>query len=80
MAEEILEGKILNNILKAIPYLIHLTKNKIWLDYDREADVLYLHFENQPNSNHSEMRDDGIVFDYKDDNLEGITIPGASKR
>jgi uncharacterized protein YuzE len=28
----------------------------MWLDYDAEADVLYLHFEEKPVSTHNEMR------------------------
>lgn len=39
----------------------------MWLDCDMEIDVLYLHFEEKPASTHSEMRDDGIILDYRDD-------------
>jgi hypothetical protein len=42
--------------------------------------VLYLHFEEKPTSTHSEMRSDGIIFDYKDDKLVGLTILEASQR
>jgi len=35
----------------------------MWLDYDEEADVLYLQLEDQPRSTHSQMRDDGVL-DY----------------
>jgi len=52
----------------------------MWLDYDAEADVLYIHFEEKPSSNHSEMRDDGIILDYRDDLLVGLTILEASCR
>jgi uncharacterized protein YuzE len=50
----------------------------MWLDYDADADVLYLHFEDKPASTHSEMRADGIIFDYRDDKLIGLTILEAS--
>ena len=52
----------------------------MWLDYDEEVDVLYLHFESLPASSHSEMREDGIILDYNADRLGGITILDASKR
>ena len=52
----------------------------MWLDYDEEADVLYLHFENQPRSTHSQMRDDGVILDYKGRRLVGVTILEASQR
>ncbi|HLF91334.1 MAG TPA: DUF2283 domain-containing protein, partial [Anaerolineales bacterium] len=60
--------------------LIRLPKTKMWLDYDSEADVLYLHFEEKPASNHSEMREDGIILDYQDDSLVGLTVLEASRR
>lgn len=52
----------------------------MWLDYDAEADVLYLHFEEKPASTHSEMLDEGIILDYRDDRLVGLTILEASCR
>lgn len=60
--------------------LVKLPKTHMWLDYDEEADVLYLHFEEKPRSTHSEMRDNGIIFDYKGDYLVGITVLEASQR
>lgn len=59
---------------------IQLPLTKMWLDYDAEADVLYLHFEEKPASTHSQMRDDGIILDYRDDVLVGLTILEASHR
>jgi len=52
----------------------------MWLDYDSEADVLYIHFEEKPSSTHSEMRDDGIILDYRGSSLVGLTILEASHR
>jgi uncharacterized protein YuzE len=45
----------------------------MWLDYGDEADVPYLHFEEQPTSTHSETRDDAIILDYKCRRLVGVT-------
>jgi len=67
-------------LLRATTNFIKLPKTKMWLDYDKEADVLYLHFEEKPKSTHSEMRDDGIILDYRDDLLVGLTILEASQR
>jgi len=52
----------------------------MWLDYDSEADVLYLHFEPEPRSTHSEMRDDGVILDYRGNRLVGLTVLEASQR
>ena len=77
---EILEKKSMAHLLKAVSHLVQLPKTHMWLDYDDDADVLYLHFEEKPKSTHSEMRDDGIILDYKDRRLVGVTVLDASQR
>ena len=52
----------------------------LWLDYDEDADVLYIHFEEQPCSTHSELRDDGVILDYRGNRLVGVTVLEASRR
>jgi uncharacterized protein YuzE len=60
--------------------LLKFPKNKLWIDYDEEADVLYLSFQRPQKATESEMRDDGVLLRYKRDKLVGITILEASKR
>jgi len=50
------------------------------MDYDQDADVLYVHFEEIRSSNHSVMRDDGIILDYRENESVGLTILDASQR
>jgi uncharacterized protein YuzE len=80
MALNMLEEKSIHDLLQAVTHLVRLTKRQMWLDYDAEADVLYLHFEEKPSSTHSEMRDDGVILDYRDDELVGLTVLEASSR
>jgi uncharacterized protein YuzE len=80
MAVEVLEEKSIGYLLKAVANLVKLPKTQMWLDYDEEADTLYVHFEEKPNSTHSEMREDGVIFDYKGNSLVGITVLEASQR
>jgi uncharacterized protein YuzE len=80
MAAPILEQPHLSNLLKALTSFIRLPATKLWLDYDAEVDVLYVHFEEKPASTHSEMTDDGIILDYRDDTLVGLTILEVSQR
>lgn len=80
MAAEVIAKSSLADLLKATARLIRLPRTKMWLDYDVEADVLYLHFEDTPSSTHSEMREDGIVLDYRGDHLVGLTVLDASHR
>lgn len=80
MVTGILEGPNIGYLLQAVSNLIKLPKTKMWLDYDTKADVLYVHFEDKPASTHSEMRQDGIILDYRDDTLVGLTVLDASHR
>lgn len=66
--------------LKTLANFIKLPAKKMWLDYDAEVDLLYAHFEDRPASTHSEMTEEGIILDYKDDQLVGLTILEASQR
>ncbi|MCP4625405.1 MAG: DUF2283 domain-containing protein [bacterium] len=80
MAQEQIEEKSIGYLLKAMANFIRLPRPKLWIDYDAEVDALYVHFEEKPISNHGEMRDDGIILDYKDNRLVGLTILEASHR
>ena len=80
MAKEKLAEKTLAHILRATAHLVQLPMTNMRLAYDEEADVLYLHFEDEPTTTHSEMRDDGIILDYADDRLVGVTVLDASHR
>jgi uncharacterized protein YuzE len=57
-----------------------LPVDKFSVDYDREADVLYVSFERPQEATDSEMRDDGVLIRYRDDRVIGITVLNASTR
>ncbi len=80
MAKEILEAENLAHLLQAVSHLVQLPKLHMWLDYDEEADVLYVHFEEKPASTHSELGEHGVIFDYQGNRLVGVTILEASSR
>jgi uncharacterized protein YuzE len=80
MATQILEQPSLTYLLTAMKNFIKLPTKRMWLDYDSDADVLYVHFEEQPTSTHSEMTDEGFILDYRDDQLVGVTILDAAAR
>ena len=80
MAKEALTKSVLAEVFEATPHLLMFPRNKLWIDYDEEADVLYLSFQRPQKATESEMRDDGVLLRYKRDKLVGITILEASKR
>ncbi len=50
------------------------------MDYDPEADVLYLSFERPQQATDSEMLDNGVLLRYRGRKLVGVTVFEASKR
>ncbi len=80
MAQQTLAANTLNNVLKAVPYLTKLPTSRLWLDYDNEADVLYISLERPQKATTSKMRDDGILLRYRGKKLVGVTVFEASKR
>ncbi|MGD2250250.1 MAG: DUF2283 domain-containing protein [Candidatus Methanofastidiosia archaeon] len=49
------------------------------MDYDSEADVLYINFTKPAHADESIMSDDDIIYRYEGGNLVGITILGVKK-
>ncbi len=80
MVTERLEEHSITSLIQAVKNLLKFPRTQMWLDYDTGADVLYFHFEKEPHTTHSEMRDDGIILDYEEDRVVGITILEASHR
>jgi uncharacterized protein YuzE len=59
-------------------YLLKMPSNRIWIDYDEDADVLYVSFQKPQHADDSEMKDN-IIYHYRDKDLVGITVVGAKK-
>ena len=72
--------KTLKEIYELVSHFIKLPETKMWMDYDKEADVLYINFKRPQKATDSEMLDNGVLLRYKNDELVGITILEASKR
>jgi uncharacterized protein YuzE len=50
------------------------------VDYDAEADVLYISFQRPQQATDTEMTEEGILLRYKGDELVGMTILAAAAR
>jgi hypothetical protein len=50
----------MNEVLDILPYILKMPFNRIWIDYDKEADVLYISFRKPQQANDSIMEDDII--------------------
>lgn len=80
MALAELRPKDISKILEAVPDLVGLPMTKMWVDYDREADVLYLSFRRPQRASDSELRDDGVIVHRRGRQIVGLTILDASQR
>jgi uncharacterized protein YuzE len=78
--EKTIGPKISNSVFQAIPLLIDFPVQRFWVDYDSEADVLYISFQRPQKATDTEMTDDGILLRYRDNQLVGITVLDASTR
>ncbi len=68
----------MRNVFSALPSLLSVSPH-IWIDFDAEADVLYISFRKPQNANDSVMEDD-VAYHYADNKLVGVTIIGARAR
>jgi uncharacterized protein YuzE len=70
----------MQSITRAIPLLLRFPAQRFWVDYDADADVLYISFQRPQQATDTEMTDDGILVRYRGKDLVGITILDASTR
>lgn len=80
MAKEMTIKETKEQILKIVNSLLNLPQKKFWIDYDEDADVLYISFKRPQKATDTEFTEDGILFRYRDKELVGITVLEASKR
>jgi len=67
-------------VLALVPELLEISYPRIWVTYDREADVLYINFKKPSHADDSELTDDDIIIRYEREEMVGITILNANKR
>jgi uncharacterized protein YuzE len=74
------DAAIARSVSQAVPLLVGLPVRRFWVDYDREADVLYVSFHRPQKATNTERTEDGILLRYRDKQLVGMTILDASRR
>jgi len=67
-------------ILHAAPYLTRFPTRRFRVDYDEQADVLYISFQRPQKATDTEMTEEGILLRYREDELVGMTILDVSTR
>lgn len=60
--------------------VVALSAEKMDVEYDKEADVLYLSFSPGTPADDSELTDNGIIIRYKNKKIIGLTVLHLSER
>jgi len=71
-------AEVKDELFEVVPHLLKMPSKRIWIDYDDDADVLYISFQKPQNADESEM-DENIIYHYQGEDLVGITVIGAKK-
>ncbi|MBE2225526.1 MAG: DUF2283 domain-containing protein [Anaerolineae bacterium] len=66
--------------LKLLPTVKDAPQHSVWLNYDQEADVMYVNFQKPSVATDSELTDDDVIIRYQDDEIIGFTVLHASQR
>lgn len=77
-----MEQTMIDSSKLAVADLVQLArfgKDKLFVDYDQEADVLYVSFGDPQKADDSIQGKDGIIRRKKDSKVIGLTILNASR-
>ena len=80
MAMQSVNKEMIDSCLGLSSELARLSVKHIWVDYDKEADVLYLSFRRPQRAKRTVEMDDDVLIRTDDDKIVGITILNASSR
>lgn len=73
-----METSVIN--MDFVAQIVQLPYTQLWIDYDEEADVLYVSFRKPQCADDSIMEEDGNIYHYRGEELVGITLMNAKKR
>ncbi|MFH1863298.1 MAG: DUF2283 domain-containing protein [bacterium] len=76
-----MDKKIVSSAKYAIDDLLRLSllgDSRLWVDYDKEADVLYINF-GKPKEADNSFQEAGVITRKNGDKIVGVTVLNASK-
>ena len=80
MATKLKKDEMIQTCLGLSSDIIKLMVEHIWIDYDKEADVLYLSFRKPQKAKKTIETDNDILIRKDGNKIVGITILNASAR
>ena len=80
MATQIVKSDMIQTCLALSSDLAKLAVKNMWVDYDKDVDVLYLSFRKPQRAKKTVETDDDVLIRTDGDQIVGITILNASNR
>ena len=80
MATRLRKQNFIKNCLSLATDIVKLPLEHMWIDYDREADVLYLSFRRPQRATKTIEADEDILIRKDGNKIVGLTILNASSR
>ena len=75
MARRLIKKDLTKDLLAIAGERIILPTNISWVEYEADADLLYIALKEKPQSTHSDDdAENGIIFDYEGNELVAIEI------
>ncbi len=77
-----MEQKIISSTKTAVNDLVKLAlagDSRLWIDYDKKADVLYVSFGKPQKADDAIQKNDGIIRRIKKGKIIGLTILNVSR-
>jgi uncharacterized protein YuzE len=78
MATKLKSEDLIKKCLSLVSGIVKLPLEHIWIDYDKEADILYLSFRKPPRATKTIETDEDILVRKDGNKIVGITILNAS--
>ena len=71
---------MIDKLIDMVPHVTAMPYRKLWIDYDEEADVMYINFTYPSQAVEHEEDEEGIIRNYNEEGeLTGVTIIAASR-
>ena len=80
MATKLNRENLIKNCISLASDIVKLPLEHMWIDYDKEADVLYLSFRKPQRATKTIEADEDILIRKDKNKIVGITILNASSR
>jgi uncharacterized protein YuzE len=77
MGKTVASANVIKEVFQVLPHIKRLPSHHFWIDYDEEADVLYVSFERPQRATDSVLTDGNVLLRYRGKKLVGVTIMGT---